>query len=126
MMGLAQIVALMLCISFAFLLAMPNPQAQGSSGSQNLFTKVNNVSSQIGSSAITIPISIPILGTPIFPNPFALFGGIATLLISLGTMSSDVIGSVWLPAPLALFLITTITITALIFAWSWWKGNNAA
>lgn len=124
-MGFNDIIALMLCISFVLLLALPKPQISGTSQPQNTFDKINNVSAQIASSSVILPITIPLLNTNIVPNPFAIFGTIASLFISLFSVIGETITSLALPSSLSLFLSSILTIMMLISAYSWWKSGTA-
>lgn len=124
MMGVQNIVALLLCISFALFITFPNPQISGSDSALNTFTKINNVTNQIASSNIIIPDNVPALGSQSFPNPFSLFGGIASLIISFASIVTDTFKSLAIPYPFNLFLITTLSILMIITGYTWWKGNG--
>lgn len=130
MMGFRNIVILFLCIAFAFMVALPNPVQQGTSGfsyNNGTLDKIDQANQKIGANIASGSIDLPLLGTQFFPNPFALFQGFFELILSVAGIVPDTIGAlVVLPQPLGLFLTVVFSFMILILGYSWWKGNDTS
>jgi hypothetical protein len=127
-MGFKSLVVLFVCISFALLIGLPQNMSGYNSGTQNnTFGKINSLTTSVQSSMNGTSIDTILFGTIVTPNPFSLFKSVVDLFVSLVSLPTDVIGSLFeLPSTLALFITITSMFLIIVGLVSWWKGNESS
>jgi len=68
--------------------------------------------------------NVPIFGTVVFPNPFAIFIGIFTILLSIVSAPFDIIGGLDLPVILIRFLQGILLVIGIYLGYTWFKGQT--
>jgi len=121
MMGaFTNILMLMLCIAFVFVMI---PVGQTSVAAQQLNeTRVSITSLENSTGEQNMVV---IFGVNLFPNPFSIFNVFFKAIMSFFQMPSAIFGSLGdLPPEVTNFLFIIFTVLTILFIVSWFKGQQ--